>query len=129
VGTPFLTTFGIPEFLARNQKTREVAGPAVEAALIEVGELILEESNKLCPIVTGDLRESGEVQQSGHGFATRIRVVYTASYAVYVHENLDAYHEPPTQAKFLEETLRRNRKDIQRAIREGVVDTIKKARS
>lgn len=29
-------------------------------------------------------------------------VGYTQEYAVYVHENLNAWHEPPTRAKYLE---------------------------
>lgn len=35
-----------------------------------------------------------------------IRVQYTAPYAIYVHENLMAYHASPTQAKFLERAVR-----------------------
>lgn len=30
----------------------------------------------------------------------------TAYYAIYVHENLQAWHDPPTQAKFLERAVR-----------------------
>lgn len=33
-------------------------------------------------------------------------VGYTASYAIYVHENLEARHKPGKQAKFLEEPAR-----------------------
>ena len=33
----------------------------------------------------------------------KLVVGYEAEYAVHVHERLDLYHEPPTQAKFLEQ--------------------------
>ena len=38
-------------------------------------------------------------------------VIYTALYAMYVHENLEAYH-PNGQAKFLEEPLRQHAKTL-----------------
>jgi hypothetical protein len=40
-----------------------------------------------------------------------VAVGYSASYAVYVHENLEAYH-PNGQAKFLEQPARRNQKEM-----------------
>ncbi len=40
-----------------------------------------------------------------------VLVGYTASYAIYVHENLEAYHEVG-QAKFLEEPARTLRPEI-----------------
>lgn len=36
-----------------------------------------------------------------------VQVGYTAAYAVYVHENLEAYHAPGKTAKFLEGPARR----------------------
>lgn len=42
-------------------------------------------------------------------------VVFEAPYAVYVHEDLEAYH-PHGEAKFLEKTARRKRAAIQAAI-------------
>lgn len=38
-----------------------------------------------------------------------LQVGFSAPYAVYVHENLQAQHKPPTRAKFLEEPARRFR--------------------
>lgn len=35
------------------------------------------------------------------------QVGYRKHYSVYVHENLQSYHAPPTQAKFLESPARR----------------------
>lgn len=39
----------------------------------------------------------------------KAEVGYKAPYAIYVHENLAAYHKPPTKAKFLEGPFRENR--------------------
>ena len=49
----------------------------------------------------------------------RIKVVvgYEAPYAIYVHENLEAYHKPPTQAKYLEQPSRERKKEILLEIR------------
>ena len=41
-------------------------------------------------------------------FATAT-VGYRAPYAIYVHENLEAYHKPPTQAKFLSQPFQQLR--------------------
>lgn len=37
------------------------------------------------------------------------QVGYAAPYAIYVHEDLQAYHAPPTRAKFLSEPFQRLR--------------------
>jgi hypothetical protein len=42
----------------------------------------------------------------------KLQVGYEAPYAVYVHENLEAYHKPPTRAKYLESPARRLRKKM-----------------
>jgi hypothetical protein len=36
----------------------------------------------------------------------KLNVGYEAPYTIFVHERLDLYHEPPTQAKFLEQPAR-----------------------
>jgi hypothetical protein len=48
-----------------------------------------------------------------------INVGYRAYYAIYVHENLEAYH-PIGQAKFLETPLRRNREKYARMVRSAM---------
>lgn len=52
-------------------------------------------------------------------------VEYTAEHAIPVHEDLDAYHEPPTQAKFLEAPFRALRKDMT----DYIADAIRKGRT
>jgi hypothetical protein len=46
----------------------------------------------------------------------RVVVGYSAGYAVYVHENLEAYH-PVGQAKFLEAATRRYRREMGQTVR------------
>lgn len=80
-------------------------------ALYEEANVIFNESQKLVPVDTGALRASGVVHppKTEH-HRTSVRVTYggpAASYALYVHENLYARHNAPTQAKYLETPLYR----------------------
>lgn len=85
-----------------------VTEDAIEAGL----QMILDASQELVPVDTGALKASGFIRV----FRTRGRVSgvvgYAAGgnpyYAAIVHENLEMYHAPPTQAKFLEEAVNRN---------------------
>ena len=77
--------------------------PAMRAA----GETLLEESNKLVPVLTGVLKKSGKVTYKGRGLNTEFSIGYSADYAVYVHEDLTKHH-PNGQAKFLETAILQN---------------------
>lgn len=77
---------------------------------------ILDKSQDLVPVDTGELKESGHVEARGQ----EASVVYEAEHAVIVHEDLEARHEPPTQAKFLEQPLREYRQEVKDIIREEV---------
>ncbi len=121
-------TVGIEKHIRRLKQFREAAEPAAHRAAVKAAEILLEEANKICPVDTGDLRDSGHVVVEGEGFSTEATVIYDAEYAIYVHENLDAYHAPPTQAKWLEETLRQYRGSISSMIRQEVKDAINEAR-
>lgn len=45
-------------------------------------------------------------EKAGSGPPPEVVVGYTQNYGIYVHENLQAAHRPPTQAKFLEQPAR-----------------------
>lgn len=88
---------------------------AVKAHAQEVYEL----SQELVPVDKGPLKASGRIELSRDENGLMVaKVVYggeTAPYALWVHENLEAYHAPPTQAKYLERAVaaaRPNRKEI-----------------
>lgn len=119
---------GVPEAIKKLRRMKDAIPPAVEASVIEAAHILLRESLKLCPIDTGDLRRSGEVIVNGSGLSTTAIVAYTQQYAIYVHENLEAYHKPPTQAKFLEQPMRQYRRDIAKKIARDVRHAIMDAR-
>lgn len=87
------------------------------AGLYEAGTKIMAESQILVPVETGTLKRSGTVEEPvidgdsatvtlGYGYGEQINPNSgepATGYAVFVHENLEARHSPPTQAKFLEQ--------------------------
>lgn len=65
-----------------------------------VANKILARSQELVPVDTGNLLNSGRVVRNSIG---TFSVVYFCDYAVYVHEIMENLHDPPGQAKFLED--------------------------
>ena len=78
---------------------------AMDAAVSASAGTVMVESQELCPVATGALRDSAataaEVQD---GVITAV-VGYTASYAVPVHEKTEIWHTNG-QAKFLEDAVK-----------------------
>jgi hypothetical protein len=62
---------------------------AVRDGLLEAGLLLQAYSMEECPVQFGILRGSSYVKMVDNG---TVQVGYTASYAIYVHEDLDALH-------------------------------------
>ena len=102
-----------------------------------VGQVILEEANMifakamvLTPIDTGALRGSGGVSApmnmpSGIG----VDIFFggpAAPYAMYVHEILGNYHNPPTQAKYLEQPFMERLPEIQQNMVRRIIDLMRK---
>lgn len=81
---------------------RDITPDAVEYAL----QPILDRSQELVPVKTGELKNSGYLEVRRMGDNTLAEIGYGKGgypyYAPYVHEDLTAHHEPPTSAKFLE---------------------------
>lgn len=80
----------------------------VEAALREEAEIEMTEAKKRTPVDLGALRSSGTVTTKRVGARMTAQLAFggaAAPYAVYVHEDLDAYH-PVGEAKFLESTVK-----------------------
>jgi len=78
----------------------------VKNAVWEELEIVMSESKKLCPVDTGALRGSGHVPEpEATDGNIRATIGYSQGYAYWVHELIDNYHEPPTQAKYLEDPL------------------------
>lgn len=77
----------------------------IAKALEACARILYRKSQTLVPVDTGDLKQSGRVEVSGRGFGATAKVVYANEYAVPVHEILEAYHEPPTQARYLADAV------------------------
>jgi hypothetical protein len=63
----------------------------------------------MVPVDTGYLKSTGSIKFGGSGVQFSFMIGYGADYAIYVHERLDQYHEPPTAAKFVERPMRESR--------------------
>ena len=68
-------------------------------------------SQTFVPVKTGDLKASGFIvtRSSARGASGTVGYAAASSpfYAAFVHERLDLKHKAPTQAKFLEEAVKR----------------------
>lgn len=73
----------------------------VEDALQDVGEYILEESNRVVPHEVGDLQDSGRVSVDDKVVA----ISYDTPYAVVQHEDMTFKHDAGRKAKFLEDAI------------------------
>lgn len=102
-----------------------------------VGQVILEEANMifakamvLTPIDTGALRGSGGVSAPMNlpqGIGVDIFFGGPAApYAMYVHEILGNYHNPPTQAKYLEQPFMERLPEIQQNMVRRIIDLMRK---
>jgi hypothetical protein len=80
-----------------------------------------EKSRVYCPKRTGDLVGSSYLEITDYRGSPRVEMGYARGgnphYAVLVHENLNMWHRPPTQAKFLQRAVEEDIADI--AIRIG----------
>jgi len=94
----------------------------VKNIMYREAQKIMNESVKICPVDTGRLRASRRVAIIEGPGEIKAELSYNTEYALRVHEDLEAYHRPPTQAKFLEMPVRRNiptiRKNLERKIKE-----------
>jgi len=88
--------------------------------LREALEPTFEKSQKYVPVDTGDLKESGFLQvvktRSGAFVSMGYGLGGRPPYSVFVHEDLEASHKPPTRAKFLQSALEEDSSLIERRI-------------
>lgn len=80
------------------------------------------------PVDTGALRSSGFITQPFvFGNQVAISIVYgqaAAPYALWVHEIMEYYHEPPTKAKFLEDPLTNSLEEFRVGFRQVLEDAV-----
>lgn len=81
---------------------------AVQDALNEVAQQILERSQDLVPVRTGALRDSGYITSGDQGGYPSVTITYGGGdvpYAYQVHEDLEMRHPNGGQAKYLEQAV------------------------
>lgn len=96
---------GVEAVLKAFGKARKETSERIEDGLRKCANILLQASLPLVPVATGLLKGSGQVEVKGKGLNATARVIYEAPYAIFVHENLQAYHAPPTQARFLADAI------------------------
>ena len=119
------------EELVNALKSGESLAPrAIAQAIWEEANSIFAKSQILVPVDTGVLRGSGGVsapQMGNEGYF--VDIFYggpAAPYALYVHEIIGNYHNPPTQAKYLEQPLMEAQSTLQQNIKDRIIDIIEK---
>lgn len=111
---------GVKESLAAIRAIGGATKRATQQGTKEALDYLLKETLKVTPKKTGTLRKSGKVVMKRVGEVTEWQIVFTAPYAVWVHECVTDYHEPPTKAKFLQSTVNNPKhQSVARAIMRG----------
>lgn len=113
---------GINKLKKKFAEAAEYKGHHFEKALLVAGMAIMGESIKHAPIDTGALRGSHRTSSEGSGYKTVVTVYCQTAYAIFVHENLEAYHKPGTWAKFLTRAVKSKKPEVMRLIREVMRD-------
>lgn len=105
---------------------------AVAKAIWEEANLIFARSQVLVPVDTGVLRGSGGVSAPQFGIhGSYVDIFYggpAAPYALYVHEIIGNYHNPPTQAKYLEQPFMEALPAVQNNISRRIIHIIRNRR-
>lgn len=86
----------------RRPQASDAYRKALEAALADLLEYLLETSNRTCPIEESILIKSGGTSQDG----LKGTVYYDTPYARKQHEATNFRHDPGRRAKYLELTLK-----------------------
>jgi len=99
-----------------NNQIKRIEGRS-GSGLYAAGEAIKAIALPLTPIEFGHLRGGCYVNppvRSAKGWV--VEIGYQAAYAAYVHERVELHHDPPTQAKFLEEAMKRGASKVLKII-------------
>lgn len=91
---------------------------SIERGLVKGGLALQRFSQQIVPVDTSNLKNSARTIKNGRGLNTEVMVIYEAEYAIFVHEDLYANHEPGKEAKFLEKPANERRQEIIQAVYE-----------
>ena len=126
-GRPVLNVSEIDRFAKDiNQAVMKMIQKGPVRGLEEAAEAVKDRAVELAPIETGALRRSAYVRMRSPflaevgfgrpGFRWGSKNREPAKYAVYVHELTELHHQPPTQAKFLQQAFQEMSGDVLRII-------------
>ena len=105
---------------------------AVAQAIYEEANKIFAQSQILVPVDTGVLRGSGGVSAPQQGPSCYFVDIFyggpAAPYALYVHEILGNYHNPPTQAKYLEQPFMASLDQLQNNIASRIIHIVRSSK-
>jgi hypothetical protein len=95
---------GVQQILSKMKAHNSKHGQQFQAGLVLAG-IHLERISRsvFCPVHKGNLKASGFSRRIGAGWQTDVIVGYTAAYAVYVHENMDAKHGREFNIAYMDE--------------------------
>lgn len=122
---------GVNMVIAKMEKTIKAAQQGSDTAVTNLAQLVFARSQFYVPKDTTMLTKSGKVTVFSAGNKAVATITYgggIVDYAVYVHEDLEAKHQSPTSAKFLERALIEGRAkgkprftaDIRRALKSSI---------
>lgn len=91
---------GAKTIIRNLEKVNKRYAKGTETGLKLAGHFLEKESRAIVPVQLGNLKASSFTRNiGGSGFRADVIVGYTAHYAVYVHENLEAAHGKEFNAK------------------------------
>jgi hypothetical protein len=102
---------GVDKVAPKLKNMSEAHGRAFNRAIRRAGLIVQRAAQEKTPVDTGLLRKSARTEAEGAGFKTQVSVSFSSSYAIYVHEDLEANHEVG-EAKFLERAAMEKKQDI-----------------
>ena len=116
-----ITITGMSRVIGNLKKSQAITAIGVARGLKQGGLFLQRESQKIVPVDTTNLKGGAFTRNiGGNGFDANVIIGYVADYAVYVHENLQARHQPGKQAKYLEQPAREKKNEIFKIIKDEV---------
>lgn len=97
---------GVDKVVANLRIAGRKIADRISAGLYKAGLYLQRESQLIVPVQLGNLKASAYTRKLGSGERTDVIVGYTASYAVFVHENPKAAHGKEFNVKHAQEIAR-----------------------
>lgn len=94
---------GVEKAIKALERKAQQVNKRTTQALDQAGLLVLRRSQKLVPVDTGILKNSGFTEVTVENGKPVVHIGYRAAYAIYVHENLAAAHGETYNKKYAAE--------------------------